>query len=290
MRAKVVSSCAELIALGGGDSIYLVHNDALEKILFDRKMVGVLFRRVCLSASCLFIRHIVDEVESDRVAELLILSKGLVYQLSEAFALESGRNLPTNVVATTRVGVEGDTAKIDVPYTRFDAGGDTLIIGDTVASGSTIVTALAEYRRDRALLSVYIISYAGSLVGARRILAYCRAHGIEVTILYGLAAFGLGGNGFDLSFLHPDTVARIEYVERARSLYCGRAVSAVGWDFGSQAMAPRKYRELSWIESRMMGLGDDVLGEIRRPSSLDSLWREKDAFSLQIDQIELPDD
>lgn len=287
MELQVASSLAEPVALAGDELIYLVRNDALERLLFDRDMVGVEFRRTCLHASCLFIRHIVDEIESTRVAELLILSKGIVYQLSEAFAIESGKNLPTNLVATTRVGVEADTAKIDVPYARLDAGGDVLIIGDTVASGSTIVAALDEYRKEHALLSIYIFSYAGSIVGGRRILSYCGEHGINSTILYGLAAFGLGINGFDLSFLHPDTITRAEYVERARTLFRDQAFSAVGWDFGSQAMAPQKYRELSWVESKVSALDEGILRAVSQPLSFDHLWREKDAFSSSLDKLEL---
>lgn len=290
MRAEVLQSSVEAVSIDAENYVYLVYNEAVEQLLFDRNLVGAKFRNACFRASSLFIRHIEDEIVSREVTELLILSKGLVYQLGEAFAAELDRNLPVNVIATTRVGVDRDAAKIDVPYARFDAGGDVLLIGDTVASGSTLIATLEEYRQEHALSAVYVFSYAGTLVGARRIMAYCRTEGIESTLLYGLAAFGLGENGFDLSFTHPDTLSKSVYVERARTMYGDRAISAVGWDFGSQSMAPGKYRQLSWVESRLAGLEEGILTEVSRPTSLKPLWREENAFSARVEEIELEDD
>jgi hypothetical protein len=127
---------------------------------------------------------------------------------------------------------------------------------------------------------VYVFSYAGTRIGALRIAEFCRASSIDCTFLYGLAMFGLGENGFDLSFLHPDTVAREAYKERARAQFDGRAVSAVGWDFGSQAMAPGKYRHLCWVEAEIWGLqGAGCLGVAERPSDLGDLGHERAAYA-----------
>jgi hypothetical protein len=92
--------------------------------------------------------------------------------------------------------------------------------------------------------------------------------------------FGLGQNGFDLSFLHPDTVAREAYKERAQTQFDGRPVSAVGWDFGSQAISPGKYRQLCWIEAEMWGLqGAACLEVAQRPQDLSELGHERAAYA-----------
>ncbi len=279
MRPDLPGSRARAI----GPGFHLVENEPLERILFERDLVGLPFRRACFAASRLFLAHLADELASTEVAELVILSKGLAYQLSAA-ADARGLNQPTHLVAAPRVDVVADDAKVEVPYARLDAGKPVLVIGDTVASGATVVAALEAYGRVHRLERLVLLSYAGSVIGARRIAAFCAGLGVECSILYGLAAFGLGANGFDLSFNHPDTVTADRYRERARGLYGGREVSAVGWDFGSQFMAPDKYRELSWVEARVHGLVDSPqFRHARRPVNPDSLARESAAFAADIE-------
>jgi hypothetical protein len=285
MKADAPGSNARMVRLDGDTEVCIVENQPLEELLLNRKLTGVKFRQACLLSTRLFLRHILEELTSYPVSELMILSKGLVYQLGEAFALETGRNLPTNIVAAMRARVEGEAAKIDLPYSRLDAGGDRLIIGDTVASGSTLIAVLDEYRLHHELSQVYLLSYAGSALGAKAVTKYCRARQIGLLIMYGLAAFGLGDNGFDLSFLHPDTVASREYVERAHVLYRGQQVSAVGWDFGSQMMAPDKYKRLSWVESRLLGIDEETFGGVIPVTNADEVWQEKDAFKLRAGEL-----
>jgi hypothetical protein len=285
MKADVLDSTARMIRLDGGTEVCIVENQPLEELLLNRKLTGIKFRQACLLSTRLFLRHILEEVTSYPVSELMILSKGLVYQLGEAFALETGRNLPVNIVAAKRAGVDGEAAKIDLPYTRLDAGGDRLIIGDTVASGSTLIAVLDEYRLHHELSQVYLLSYAGSALGANAVTKYCRARKVGLLIMYGLAAFGLGENGFDLSFLHPGTVTRPEYVKRAHALYNGQQVSAVGWDFGSQMMAPDKYKRLSWVESRLLGIDEETFGGVIPVTNADEVWQEKDAFKLRSGEL-----
>ncbi|MFI9585109.1 hypothetical protein ACIHCQ_25405 [Streptomyces sp. NPDC052236] len=258
----------------------LVHNEPLERIMFDRNLTGVEFRRACLEASRLFIGHLLDEFDPEQSAELMILSKGIVYQLAEAVAAETGKNLPTNLIATSRVSVSGDRVDIEIPYAKFEAPSRTLILGDTVASGATVIAAIGEYRKHHPVDRVFVLSYAGALVGARRISEYCRGQGIEATFLFGLAAFGLADNGFDLSFLHPATITRDEYRRRAAEQFVGNPVSAVGWDFGSQAMAPQKYRQLCWIEAEVWELqGLPCFKVAEQPQELSLLRHEAAAYS-----------
>src|SRR5262249_618234 len=155
-----------------------------------------------------------------------------------------------------------------------------LVIGDTIASGATIISAINTYADAAPLRKVYILSYAGTAVGAQRIVAHCEAKGIEVCILLGLAVFGLGDNGFDLSFLHPDTMASEVYRDRARDQFDSKAVSAVGWDFGSQFLAPTKYQYLCWVEAERWGLlGHPSFAVAVHPPSMDLLANEKAAFT-----------
>lgn len=266
---------------GGHGNVIVVENGPLEDLLFDRNNIGAAFSETCLQATRYFVRHIGDELESDwsEVSELIILSKGLTYQIERAVVEEFGVALPVNLVATRRAAVSGTTASVECLYTQFDAGGSTLIIGDTVASGATVVAALNVYRRRHELRKLFLLSYAGATVGAIRVIRYCREAGVELRILFGLAAFGLGENGFDLSFLHPETVTRDIYKERATAQFAGQPVSAVGWDFGSQVFAPRKYGELCWMEAERWGLhGQSAFALEVQPVSLETLAAEASAW------------
>ncbi|GAA1864790.1 hypothetical protein [Actinomadura bangladeshensis] len=284
MITELERSSAELIR--DDPRLYLVHNDALESLLFDRNLMGTGFRAACLRSSRWFIAHLADEYRPEETAELVILSKGLAYRLAEAVPAETGHNLPTNLIATSRTAVAHDTARIEVPYCCFEAPAETLLIGDTVASGETIITALRRFLDVHPLRRVFVLSYAGTLAGATRIAEFCTNRGIEATFLYGLAAFGLGDNGFDLSFLHPDTVTRAHYVERAREQFSGRPVSAVGWDFGSQSMAPRKYRHLSWVESEIWNLtGADCFEVAEPPGDWSELAHERAAYEHALPHV-----
>ncbi|MFG1874954.1 hypothetical protein ACGFIV_08975 [Sphaerisporangium sp. NPDC049003] len=274
-------STAELIKAGTDASrLYVVRNSALERMLFDRNLVGTDFRRACLESSRQFVRHLADEYHPDDTAELMILSKGLVYQLGDAVAQQCGHNLPLNLVATSRVAVSAESARVEVSYAQIEAPAQTLLIGDTVASGATVVAAVGRYLESHTLKRLYVLSYAGTMGGAERIAAFCAKRGIRSTFLYGLAAFGLGLNGFDLSFLHPETVTRQAYVDRAARQFSGRPVSAVGWDFGSQVVSPRKYRRLCWVEAEVWGLhGSDCLAVAERPESWAELAHERAAYA-----------
>jgi hypothetical protein len=214
------------------------------------------------------------------MSELIILSKGIAYQLGAAAADVLGINLPANMISTARAEVHGDDVTVSVAYVRIDAPTETLIIGDTIASGATIIAAIDAYAQAAPLKKVYILSYAGTAVGARRIALHCQTKGVEVCIVLGLAAFGLGDNGFDLSFLHPDTITSEVYRTRAREQFDGKAVSAVGWDFGSQFLAPKKYQYLCWVEAERWGLLDHPCFAVAvQPQSMDILAHERSAFS-----------
>ncbi len=290
MILQAGNSQAELHETQGAE-IYLLHNASLELLLFNRNLLGAEFREVCLASSRHYVRHIADELQGEDCAELVILSKGLIYQLSEAVRLEFGQNLPTNLVATSRVAVTGDSARVAVTYSQIEAPAQTVLIGDTVASGATVVAALESYTRLHSIERLFVLSYAGTEIGARRITRFCVDRSIRCTFLYGLAVFGLGDNGFDLAFLHPDTVARDGYKQRASEQFGGRPVSAVGWDFGSQAMAPEKYRQLCWIEAELWHLNDSpCLRVASKPSNLNALAHERAAYAQHLSAIQLSEE
>jgi len=274
------SHARNLAECGDGQVLYVVENPTLEGLLFDRNSVGLTFKRACLDSTELFLRHLADELRREEdISELVVLSKGLSYQVNEAFANVFGETLPMNLIATRRAKVLTGDVQIEVSYSRIDEPTKSLIIGDTVASGATLLATLESYRSEHDLSSVYVLSYAGSLVGAKRIAEYCERNGLALRMVYGLGALGLAPNGFDLSFLDLETITDDRYRQKCRDLFSGNPVSAVGWDFGSQWMTPRKYRQLCWLEAEKWGMhGHPALAMEEEPTDYSLLGGEMAAF------------
>ena len=203
LQAPATGELIDLSERTGVKNLFVAQDHSLEQLLFDRTVVGSEFAKHCLDGSR-FLIGCIDRAWLARptTAELVLLSKGLAYQMSTAALLEVGVALPINLVATRRVDASSEDALIEIPYHRFDAGGSDLVIADTVASGASICRALDEYRLDHPVETITVLSFAGSLMGARRIERYCDAEGISACFVFALAAFGLADNGFDLSFLH----------------------------------------------------------------------------------------
>ena len=247
---------SQSVLVDGVRDVRLVASSSLEQLLFNRSLMGLDFIRTCRECSYDMLRAVAQEL-GDRVSiptELVVLSKGACYQIADAYGRLLGVAPNVSFIATRRERVRGGLAKISVPYQCLGAPTDYLLIGDTIASGSTICAALESYMKRQVVRRVVLFSFAGGLPGIRRIDQFCSARNIEATFVLGLAAFGLGSNGFDLSFLHADTIASDRYRERASQLFDGKPVSSVGWDFGSQGYAPEKYKLLSWIESKYWNL------------------------------------
>lgn len=265
------------------DNVYIIENIWLERLLFDRGCVELSFVNACREASTQFLRHFSPELRErgQRLAELMLLSKGRYYFLHNAFENAFGENLQANFLATSRAKVIGSKVDISIPYFNFDAPASELVIGDTIASGASICAAIHAYEQVRKLDAIYVFSIAGTAIGARRIVEFARARDIKAHCAFGLALFGLAENGFDLSFLDPATITRDAYRERASALYGDRAISAVGWDFGTQSQSLAKYSELCYLEAKQWDLvGSDRLPFQRPPADLTLISKERDAYQL----------
>lgn len=259
---------------------YILENVPLENLLFSRSLMGLDFAQACKQATRYFLEHFArDMMPVEGISELMLLSKGYYYRMYGGFEAVFQRNLPINFVATQRVEISGDSAEVQIPYANLDAAGDRLLIGDTVASGATICAALQHVMSRCAVREVFIFSIAAAEVGIRRIAEFCNVNGIRCHIGVGLALFGLGENGFDLTFLHPQTITASKYRERAEIVYQGLPISVVGWDFGSQSQAPTKYRQLCWIEALRWGpSAERVFVEREPPENWWRIEKERDAY------------
>jgi len=283
------NSTCYAVPLSHDCTIWIIENDPLEKLLLNRNLIGLDFTRTCQQCSEIFFGHLTPELNDchDDLAELLILSKGIFYWLHNAYEKTFTKNLELNLIATKRMNVSASNIAISVPYCDISSKKRNLVIADTIATGSTICAALDHYLKYAELEHVFVLSFAGSIVGTRAIALFCEKKEIKVTFLYGLAAFGLADNGFDLSFLDPHTICNVRYTQKAKGLFGNKPVSAVGWDFGSQAQSVSKYKSLCWIEEQYWNVSQyNCFSEKMKPNSCSDVMREKDAFISRQDIVE----
>lgn len=242
-----------------GDYIYIMENKYAEEVVLNRGLVGYEFANTCFNGTKLFVEHFADEFNKNNdIAELMLLSKGFYYRLFSSFAEVLKKNLQVDFLATKRI-MDGNIANIEVKYSDLSAKASTLVIGDTIATGNSVISALEHYEKAACKIKkLYLFSFCGSKVGALKIIDYCKKANIDVTIVYGIAAFGFGNNGFDLPFLHKDTITDEKYMEKAKKVFANLPICAVGVDFASQTQCPKKYANLCSLERKFFGVGDEV--------------------------------
>lgn len=199
--------------------------------------------------------------KASSVAELVLLSGGLFYQLNSGFKRKFGVALPQCFIGIKRQRVEGSEGRFTAAatYENFESLPDSanIIIGDTIATGATmqkaigyLLAALAE--RKSTLESLTICSLACSVKGAEVlkraekgiVAAFPRA---KVRLIAAEELFHLMPDGTDLRFLHPAAIMPEETRGRILRAYgeeLGREMKCAVFDWGTRCKNPiRHYAE-----------------------------------------------
>ncbi len=221
------------------DETFILESPAVERLLFGRELVGDAFAHECLLASTDFCSMLYDRLDTADVSELLILNGGRYYGLAAAYGRVVGRPLAVNELKATRHCDDG-TWRADISYRHYAYKTRTLLVGDTVATGVSARVALEDYFSYHVPEEIIFFTICGGIPGARVIAETCARYGVRLTLVFGLAAFGLADDGTDLPFLHPDTVTAPRYLARAAEVYGGKQVCAIG-DWGERGEDPAAY-------------------------------------------------
>ena len=222
------------------EDTFVLESPAVERLLFGRELVADAFAHECLLASTDFCRMLGARLDTDDVSELLILNGGRYYGLAAAYGRVFGRPLAVNELKATRGCDDAGAWHADISYRHYAYKSRTLLIGDTVATGISAQVALEDYFSYHVPEEIVFFTICGGIPGARVIAETCKRHGVRLTLVFGLAAFGLADNGTDLPFLHPDTVTAPRYLARAVEVYGGKQVCAIG-DWGERGEDPAAY-------------------------------------------------
>ena len=110
--------------INGIDNCYIITNEPLERVLFNRNLIGLKFTECCELATQNFLSHFEPEINKtgDDIAELMILTKGLYYWLHNAYAKIYNKNLQVNFIYTSRAKVTEEEVKVVVIKSNLDVG------------------------------------------------------------------------------------------------------------------------------------------------------------------------
>jgi predicted phosphoribosyltransferase len=198
-------------------------------------------------------------VPREKVCELVLLSGGLYYSLNYGFKRQLGFALPQCFIGIQRSRVEGKEGEFRAMagYENFESlpEGAHVIIGDTVATGSTLVKGiqlLLDAAEDKgiSLASITVVTIAGSRVGAEKLCALAKKHVFpqhpecKVSLFACEMLFHLMPDGTDLRFLMQDSIMPEESrqeAERRYGKYLGKNMQCAVFDWGTRCKNPRAH-------------------------------------------------
>lgn len=163
-----------------------------------------------------------QHVDPESFCDLVPLSGSLYYYISEAFYNVFKRALPQVFIGVRR-NFRDNHWVADISYRNVDSLPEKpfLIIGDTIATGSTLFAILHEIKREvEHIEGIAVFSVAGGLPGARLLSKMEKIFGGTKIFLYQTnALFGLLENGTDMPWLHPETITPEHIKKRAVENY-----------------------------------------------------------------------
>ncbi|NHI84034.1 MAG: hypothetical protein EAX81_07010 [Candidatus Thorarchaeota archaeon] len=232
---------------------YIIESPSALRILLEPWAVGSRLANLARSSTIDFLRvayQLCPELARstfETVVEIVPLAGSLYYSLAEAFEEVFGETINRCFIGARRhLTTTGWVTELS--YENFEAmpHDPVLLIGDTIATGSTIERIVnSSIDHSSSIRAIVIYSIAGGLVGAVRIREMAQRINIPTYLFYSNAIFGVEPNGTDMPWLHPGTIATIENQAKARAVYgpdLGCRWCSI-WDWGDRAKNPLKHLE-----------------------------------------------
>ncbi|MCX8197632.1 MAG: hypothetical protein N3F07_00335 [Candidatus Micrarchaeota archaeon] len=230
--------------------------------------------------SMLLSKRELSEARRETICELVFLSGGLYYALNQGFKENFGFALQQCFIGIQRQRVEGKKGQFRAiaGYENFESlpDGANVVIGDTVATGATLVKGIqllldAAEQAGKSIKSISVMSLAGSSEGARRLAKLAKSHicpqhpSCAVSFYACEMLFHLMPDGTDLRFLMPDSImpeeSRREAVQRYGN-YLSKNMRCAVFDWGTRCKNPKAHLEefLGYVEDELANLKIDEKG------------------------------
>jgi uracil phosphoribosyltransferase len=244
------------------ENTYILSSEASRRILYNPHMAGKELQVRMQRVSPLFIDAATEKAlkgtKLDDIVEFVLLAGGLYYYMAKGFRERHGHALPQCFLGIKRQRVEGTEGEFRAvsTYENFESlpREASVIIGDTIATGATIVRALndleaAAAEKNGGISKLVICSLACSTEGARRLkkLEERMAASNPNFKLYLIVAeqlFHLMPDGTDLRFLGEDAVMPDGTREQTLQRYggsLGKSMKCAVFDWGTRCKNPKKH-------------------------------------------------
>src|SRR3989338_8722958 len=255
---------------------FIICSDPARAVLYAPYLAGKKLQDSMEKNSSIFssilAKHVLAGAVREQLCELVFLSGGLYYALNAGFKKEFGFALPQCFIGIQRQRVEGKEGQFRAVagYGNFESLPDNahVIIGDTVATGSTLIKGIqllldeAE-NRGISLASITILTLAGSAIGAQKLAKLSKTHilpqhpNCKVYFFACEMLFHLMPDGTDMRFLMPDSIMPDESRQEALARYgqyLSENMKCAVFDWGTRCKNPgAHYREfLEYADAELL--------------------------------------
>lgn len=209
------------ITLNNFPRAFILESDSIDRLLVQpgRKLMGVARMNTAFEATTTWCRALVEQemipANSQEVSSMTVLAEGMGHNLPGALgtALAPAHQRGDNFMGVSRFALakqENDAyTPFDarVKYLRVESPTPVWVMLDTVATGATLVRGLeAAFSNAPKPEHILLGTPAGSVAGMRKIAGVCAVHGVQLTLFFFGAMFGLWEDGTALPWCHPDTL------------------------------------------------------------------------------------
>lgn len=229
---------------------FIIVNPSSQKIHFDPTITDFELYKLATECNEAFLRFahklgLFKGVKAKNVCELILVSGGFYYHLNRAFHNVFGYSLPAGFIGVRRI--LSDKPYGDVSYDNLEAvpENSTTIIGDTIATGVTLIDSIDYYlKRAPKVKRIIIFTIAGALAGARRLASLekkiKKEYGTDLYVFFSDGMFGLAKNQTDMHYFHQDSILP-EESRKAAGKKLGKFLGerlCVIWDWGQRNKDP----------------------------------------------------
>ncbi|MBN2477935.1 hypothetical protein JXB01_01460 [Candidatus Micrarchaeota archaeon] len=266
------------------ENTYLITSKESKDILYNPQIAGKKLQDRMQKMSEIFVdavsRIALKDVKKKEIVEFVLLSGALYYELNHGFKKVHEFAVPQLFLGIKRQRVEGMEGQFRAvaTYENFESLVDnaTVIMGDTIASGATILRSIqilfdiAEEKNYK-IKNLIVLTLAGSTKGARLLKEMedkikKRSPKTKFYLFAAEQFFHVMPDGTDLRFLREDTIIPDETKKYTLEKYgpvLGRDMKCAVFDWGTRCKNPLgHYKEfLHFVDKELKNLKMDEKGK-----------------------------
>ncbi len=225
---------------------YIIVNPSSQKIHFNPTITDFELYKLATECNETFLKFVrklglFKGVKAKNVCELILVSGGFYYHLNQAFYNVFGYSLPAGFIGVRRV--LGDKPRGVISYDNLEAvpENSVVIIGDTIATGATLIDSIHYFlKKPRKVKKIIIFTIAGALPGARQLAKLekeiKRKYGTDLYVFFSDGIFGLAKNQTDMHYFHPDSILPAKSrlaAQKSLGQFLGERLCVI-WDWGQR--------------------------------------------------------